>query len=178
MRSRSKTSLLGAAGAALLVSSATAPAAPIKFDCDSFDGAVSEVMQTQGGPNYALKAQMTAMRLGKHRQWLPNAMLQIFSADGKNVVAIRVSASSAQSQTVSVTLSTTNNGEQKSYSVTTVKLNEAVDASIVVRDGKVQVQVAGQSAEAPIAIGPDAEVRAACSTGEFMFEKLEMAAPE
>lgn len=178
MRSRSKTLSMMAAGAAFLFSSVQAPAAPMKFDCDSFDGAFSEVMQTQAGPNYAVKAQITAMRLGNHREWLPNAMLQIFSADENNVVIVRLNSSSSQSKTASVTLTIGKDGERKSYAVTTVKLNEPVDASIIIRDGKVKVQVAGQSAEAPIAIGPNAEVRAACSTGEFMFEKLDMAAPE
>lgn len=178
MRLGPKRWLLVGAGAGLLIASAQAPAAPMKFDCDSFDGAFSEVMQTQAGPNYAVKAQITAMRLGKHGQWLPNALLQIISVDEKNIVIVRLNASSSQSKTVSVTLSTVKDGEKKSYSVTTVKLNEPVDAAIVVRDGKIKVQVAGQAAEAPIAIGPNAEVRAACSTGQFMFEKLDMTAPE
>lgn len=178
MRSGSKTLLLVAAGAGVLISSAQATAAPMKFDCDSFDGAFSEVMQTQAGPNYAVKAQITAKRLGKHNQWMPNALLQIFSADERNVVNVRLSAASSQSKTVSVTLTTVKDGEKKSYSVTTVKLNEPVDASIIIRDGKVQVQVAGQTADAPISVGPNAEVRAACSTGEFLFEKLDIAAPE
>jgi hypothetical protein len=174
MRSKLIKAILAAA--ALAGASTPSRAAPMRFDCDTFDGAYSEVVQTQSGPAYALKAEITAKRLGKHRDWRPNALIQVKSADGKSAIGVQVTAASYQNRTLSVALITTTGGERKEYSVATVKLHEAVNAAILVRDGKVRAEVAGQFAEAPIEIGPGAEVGAACSTGQFMFEKLEMVA--
>ena len=155
--------------------SVPAHAAPMTFDCDSFDGAYSEIVQTQVGPAYALKAEVSAKRLGRHREWRPKALLQVKSADGKNAIGVQFNISSYQNGTLSVALITIVGGEQKEYSVATLKLNEPLNTAIAVQDGKVRVDIGGEFAEAPITIGHGAEVRVGCSTGQFMFEKLEMA---
>jgi hypothetical protein len=174
MDSRLKMAILVGVAGVTAGSSNSALATPMRFDCDSFDGAYSEVAQIQSGPTYSLKAKITPKRLGKHRDWRPNAMLQIKSADGKNGVTVRVTASSLQNRTFSVTFASLTGGELKEYSVATVKTNEPVSVAIAVRDGKLQAAIGGQLAEGPIAVGKGAEVRAGCSTGQFVFENLEM----
>jgi hypothetical protein len=178
MSSTLKIAILAGAAGTVMGYSAPAHAASMRFDCDSLDGAYSEVVQTQNGPAYGLKAEITAKRLGRHRDWWPNALIEIRSADGKSAIGVQFRASSYQNRTVSVMLITTSGGEKKEYSVATVKLDEAVNAAIAVRDGKVRADVAGEFAEAPISVGSGAEVRVACSTGEFMFERLEMTAAD
>ena len=153
-----------------------ANAAPIRYECDTADGANSEIVQQQAGPNYALQADISAWRFGKHRDRRPGAKIQIKSADGMNSVGIQLSAGVSKPPAAAVSLISTNGGEQKQYLVTTVKLGESVRASIRIKDGVVQAEVAGQVADVPVQIGRSAEVAVGCSTGQFMFDKLSLGA--
>jgi hypothetical protein len=170
-------SLGHAAVAASLAAGIAAPAfaAPMRFDCDCMSGAYSEVAQTQTGPHYLLRADVTPKRVGQDRQWRPNGLLHIRSADGKAYIAVRMTATISRPQAFSIYLETEKDGEKKQFSVTTVKLGETVHASIEVKDGAARVEVAGQVADFSIPLGKGAEVSAGCSTGQFMFEKLEIA---
>lgn len=148
---------------------------PLRFDCDSMDGAFSEIIQAQTGPNYVIRADVTAKRIGAHRDRRPNALIYIGSPDGKASIGVRLTASASKPQVLAVTVETTKDGESKSYIVTSVKLGETVHASIEINDGATRVEAAGQVAEIRIPVDRGAEVSASCATGQFMFEKLEMA---
>ena len=155
---------------------ANANAASMLFDCDAEGGHYSELVQSQTGPNYALRADISAKRFGQHRDWHPGARMAITSADGKNSIIMQLAAGSVRPEFLLVSLVTNRDGEQKQYMVTTVNPGEAVHASIDVRDDVVHVEVAGQLAEVPLKLGAGAKVSVGCSTGQFMFENLDLAA--
>ena len=149
-------------------------AAPLQFDCDAADGHSSALRQAQAGPNYALGAEFSAKRLGKHRDWLPGARIAIWSADDRNSIIIQLAAGSVRPESLRLSLIATRDGNEKSLGVTTVKLDETVRASISVKDNLARVEVAGQPAEFPLNLGLGATVVVSCSTGQFMFETLDL----
>jgi hypothetical protein len=153
-----------------------ANAAPMRYSCDTADGSVSGLVQQQDGPNYALQAEIRAMRFGRHREVRPSARIQIRSADGNKAVWVQLSASAARPPALAISLFTDNGSEEKQYMVTTVRLGEAARVSMRTKAGALQAEVAGQVADIPIQIGPHAEISVTCSTGEFIFEKLSMEA--
>jgi hypothetical protein len=166
---------IAAMAAGLAGQSVPAATAPMRFDCDSMDGANSEIAQTQDGPSYRLRTQISPKRAGRHREWRANALILIRSADDKAYVGVRLAATAAKPPGFSVLLETVQDGEHKQFNVTTVKLGDTVNASIDIKDGSARVEVAGQVADLAIPIGKGAVISASCSTGQFMFEKLEMA---
>ena len=173
MRLMVHRAVVAAIAVGLAVLSVPASAAPIRFDCDALDGANSEIAQTQYGPTYRLRTQISPKRAGKHREWRAGALLLIKSADDKAYVGVRIAATVSKPQGFSVFLETVQGGEHKQFSVTTVKLGDTVNASIDIKDGSARVEVAGQVADMAIPIGKGAVLSASCSTGQFIFEKLE-----
>ena len=174
MRSSVKRTVIAVIAAGLASMPVPAAAAPIRFDCEALDGANSEIAQTQDGPTYRLRTQISPKRAGKHREWRASALILIKSADDKAYVGVRMAATASKPQGFSIYLETGRDGEHKQFSVTTVKLGDTVNASIDIKDGSARVEVAGQVADLAIPIGKDAVLSASCSTGQFMFEKLEM----
>lgn len=176
MRRSARVAIFAGITSGLASLPATTSAAPMRYDCDTPDGAVSGLVQKQDGPNYAMQTEIRAMRIGRHRDVRPGARIQINSADGKKAVWIQLAASSARPPALAISLSTDNGAEEKQYMVTTAKLGEAVQVSMRTKDGALQIEVAGQVADIPIQIGPGAEISVTCATGEFIFEKLSMGA--
>ena len=166
--------VVAAVVAGFWLASGPAEAAPIRFDCDTLEGANSEIAQTQDGPTYRLRTQISPKRVGKHREWRANALILIRSADEKAYVGVRMAATVSKPQGFSVLLETVQDGEHKQFLVTTVRLGETVNASIDIKDGSARVEVAGQVADLAIPMGKGAVVSASCSTGQFIFEKLEL----
>jgi hypothetical protein len=155
-----------------------ASAAPMRYDCDTPAGAMSEISQVQSGPKYALRVEVAAKRMRMNREWRPGASFRIRSADEHHEIGVQISAASHRSESLTVSLSAINGEDRRSYPVATVKVGETLRASLDVADGHARADIGGQKVDIPLDLGTGAKLVVTCSTGQFMFEKLDMAAAE
>src|SRR5438309_1887264 len=78
--------------ATALLAGGGAEAPPLSYDCDSAEGAFSELKQVQPGPSYRVTGRISARRLRQHDRWAPVASVRADAADGTMDVTLQLVA--------------------------------------------------------------------------------------
>jgi hypothetical protein len=161
--------------AALLVEQPAA-AAPMDYNCDTPVGSYSQLVQTQAGPAYHVRATITPLtwRDDPERQWAPVGGVRLESADGTRWIAVRIGRQPA-AERGSIEIRVKTGGEPRTTVLGDVGLNEALPVELqALPSGDVVVVIRGQRQVIHLDLGRNAKVEATCSTGEFLFGGLDL----
>jgi hypothetical protein len=167
--------LRAAVGSLALFGSQAAMAAPLTYDCDTAAGSFSPVEQVQSGPSYSISARLTPRLSRTDKRWLPAASLGV-GKPGQEVL-LRVFAEERGGKNFKVSAIYSGDGEPKQAELGGISMGQSIGLAIYAEPGTVRVTAGGKSTSFAVTIAPNASVSASCSTGEFLFEALELAPP-
>ncbi|QNQ09030.1 hypothetical protein [Sphingomonas alpina] len=160
----------------LLLPAMPVAASTLDYDCDSTGGRFSALKTTQSGNVNKISGVLTARNMIEIPRWGAVGNVALSSADGKNSIQLQLAgfpSVDAQAMTASIIL--TIGGEKTEVEIGKSALLQPMPFTISVdASGSATIAFAGVQKNAIVVLGPAPVARVSCSTGEFIFEKLDL----
>ena len=153
-------------------------AGPLTYDCDTAPEHFSELTQPLPAGPVTISGVLTARVMATSKTWASTGHVGLVSADGADYAQIEVTGVAKISKTVLLaTLTVSRGGTKEEIELGPVTLMQALPFSLTWDPaGKLSVSLAGWQREVLLRPGTLTTAKATCSTGEFLFEKLELGA--
>lgn len=161
--------------ATALLAGGGAEAPPLSYDCDTAEGAFSQLKQVQPGPSYRITGRISAHRLRQHDRWVPVATVRADAADGTMEVALQLVAPHRPDGPLDVFLVTrAGKSEPEQKLLGHAEIGGELPFELAVDRGKVRARIGSLNGDAKASLGSGASVGVSCSTGEFLFNDLRL----
>jgi hypothetical protein len=167
---------IAAAAAAVLAAggAGSAAARPLSWDCDTQDGHFSQLEMVQEGPSYRISGRITPVELRTHRRYAPMAAIRIQS-DGDDWVGIRIGR--FDGRRLEARLARSVGGRMEESAFASLESGAAFPFELSLSaDGAAAASLGTARAGTEILLGFGGRVQLTCSTGEFLFEGIELEA--
>jgi hypothetical protein len=160
----------------LLLPVAPVAASTLHYDCDSTGGRFSELKTTQSGNVNRVSGVLTARNMIEIPRWGALGNVALSSADRKNSIQLQLAGfPSIDAQALTASIILTIDGEKTEVEIGKSALLQPMPFTISVdASGSATIVFAGVEKKAIVVLGTAPIARVSCSTGEFIFETLDL----
>jgi hypothetical protein len=171
-----KQEILGLAATVLLITG-PASAATLEYDCDTAPNHFSELKQELGQGPVVISGMLTARAMAASKTYAPMTRVTLESADGADGVSVRlVGAPTVNKTLLLASLIVRTDGKDEEEQLGTVSLMQPLPFAMRVNAGTAAITFGEWQRELKIPSAVVAGAKVSCSTGEFLFEKLDLGA--
>jgi hypothetical protein len=161
-------------GAAMIIGMSVRAEAlqPLTYDCDTAAGSYSELSQPAASSKYSISGVLTARKLRTDERWAPSATVTVKTSDSDRLSLQLIAADGTATQ-LQLLIRNVIDGKESTQPIGVVPVNQAVPFTIFVDGVAANFEAGGRTFNLNVPAGGTRTVSVACSTGEFLFERLE-----